>query len=501
MTFWKSKVTPAIPLPPFHPQTPLLDFGGGHYWRVIEAVTGLIAFGGTGSGKTSAVAKHVAISFLAEGMGGLVLCGKKEERELWQGLVAEAGRADDLVVFDAGGSWRYNFMEAECSRPGAGGGLSINITSMLNELTAAISGAEPDTSGTSRFFDEANSHMITNAVGLAIAAGLPITLPLLRSIVTSAPMTPEQANSPSWKASSTCWATIAEADKKTANGDEDARADFIECRDYWLTEYPNLSEKTRSIITLVFSMLVRPLITRPLRKAFSTDTNIKPEDTFDGKIILVDIPVQEYRLVGRIANLVWKYNFQIAVLRRTPPKEGYLRPVFLWADECQYFVSKFDSEFQATARSAVCCTAYFTQNREGLRRVLKNDDAVDSLLGNLQTKFFCQNTGDTNEFAAKLLGQHWVMVTGTNMGQSVNDSGQPLAQPQNNSGGGLNSGVTRSEQRRFFVEPSVFTTLKRGGPQNNFQVEAIVYAGGNQFRNGNALLPYKKLTFNQKQNT
>ena len=64
-------------------------------------------------------------------------------------------------------------------------------------------------------------------------------------------------------------------------------------------EFPDLSEKTRSIITLTFSMLVRPLVTRPLRKLFSADTNIKPEDAFDGKIIIVDLPVQEFRLVGQ----------------------------------------------------------------------------------------------------------------------------------------------------------------------------------------------------------
>jgi len=48
-------------------------------------------------------------------------------------------------------------------------------------------------------------------------------------------------------------------------------------------------------------MPARPLITQPLRKLFPTNTNIQPEDTFNGKIIIVDLPVQEFRLVGRIA--------------------------------------------------------------------------------------------------------------------------------------------------------------------------------------------------------
>ena len=102
-----------------------------------------------------------------------------------------------------------------------------------------------------------------------------------------------------------------------------------------------------------------------------------------------------------------------------------MRPVFLWADEAQNFVTEFDAEYQAVARSAGGCTVYLTQNRESYRRVLGNSDAVDSLLGNLQAKFFCQNSGETNEWAAKLLGERWLNVTSTNVGRSRFRDGQP----------------------------------------------------------------------------
>jgi hypothetical protein len=154
----------------------------------------------------------------------------------------------------------------------------------------------------------------------------------------------------------------------------------------------------------------------------------------------------------------------------------------LWADEAQNFISDFDAEYQAVARSAGGCTVYLTQNRESYRRVLGNDDSVDALLGNLQAKFFCQNAGDTNKWAAELLGERWVSISSTSVSQ-----GQ-----QEKSGSG---GVTRSEQRRYFVEPARFTTLKRGGEVNSFQVEAIVYKGGHLFEDGQ---PFKLLTFNQR---
>ena len=235
-------------------------------------------------------------------------------------------------------------------------------------------------------------------------------------------------------------------------------------------------------------MLVRPFITRPLRKLFSTDTNVTPEVTFDGRILIIDLPVQEFRLAGRVANLCWKYCFQVSVLRRMKPQQSNLRPVFLWADEAQNFVTNFDAEYQAVARSAGGCTVYLTQNRESYRRVLGNNDAVDSLLGNLQAKFFCQNSGDTNEWAASLLGERYINVIGSNVGRGAE--------------GAASSGVSRSEQRRYFVEPAAFTTLRRGGPKNNYQVQAIVYNGGHQFPGvldgKEELLPYRLLTFNQR---
>ena len=169
---------------------------------------------------------------------------------------------------------------------------------------------------------------------------------MLSDIVKTAPYDKAQLSDATWKKESACAAILKEANDTTLKADAGIRADFEECKKYWEVEFPNLSEKTRSIITLTFSMLARPLVTQPLRKLFSADTNVKPEDAFDGKIIIVDLPVQEFRLVGRIANLTWKYCFQVAVLRRTPltAPDTYLRPAFLWADEAQNFVTNFDAE-------------------------------------------------------------------------------------------------------------------------------------------------------------
>jgi hypothetical protein len=489
-----SRGNQSLPLPEFHPQTVIREWDNGDAFRLSDALTGVCVFGATGSGKTSGPAKHLAYGYLANQFGGLVLCAKKEERHQWEQWAAETGRTDDLVIVDAGGTWRFNPLAWESARPEEGGGFTINVVSLLDEIATAVAGETKPAGGDQKFWENALHNLNCNLVDLPLLAGVEVSLPLLRSISSTAAHSRNQLDDPRWQEDSVCAAMLREADKTTAQGDAKMRSDFEECHTYWTQDYPSLGETTRGSILLGFTILVRPLVTRPLKTLFSSDTNIKPEDTFDGKIIIIDLPVQEFRLAGRIANLIWKHCFQLAVMRRTPPASGetFLRPVFLWVDEAQNFITKSDAEYQAVARSAGGCTVYLTQNRESFRRVLGNDDAVDSLLGNLQAKFFCQNTGHTSEWAANLLGERWIHITSTNVGRS---HGENVQRPNEST---HNANVTRAEQRRYFVEPSRFTTLKRGGPLHGFHVECIVYLGGHLFQNGNESLPYRLLTFNQK---
>ena len=467
-------------------------------FRLADALTGIVCFGGTGSGKTSGPAKHIANAYLKNDFGGLVLCAKPEERKQWVKWAADNDRSDDLIIVNAGGEKRFNFLDWEASHAGEGGGLTLNIVALLDEIAGAIAGGAGKAAdgGDNKFFEDALHHMLTNLVDLPLFAKLPVSLPLLRAIINTAPMSAAEANSLTWKeGGGQCAAILREADEATLNKNQDARADFEECRAYWTQEFPNLSEKTRSIITLSLSMLVRPFITRPLRRLFSSDTNVRPEDCFDGKIIIIDLPVQQFKLAGRVAALTWKYCFQISVLRRTPPPEGsYHLPVFLWWDEGQNFLTKFDTEWHAVARSAGGCSVLLVQTREALRSVLGNNDAVDALLANLQCKFFCQNSSiDTNEYASKLLGERYLKIAS----ESANTS-------HGQSGVGGSMGTSYSEQKRHFVEAAEFTTLLRGGPRNEYCVEAIVYNGGEQFRRYgdpaglHGTLPYTLLRFTQR---
>ncbi len=91
-------------------------------------------------------------------------------------------------------------------------------------------------------------------------------------------------------------------------------------------------------------------------------------------------------------------------------RDGHVHaPIFLFADEAQFFVSSYDMEFQSTARSARAATVYITQNLPSLYARIGGrhpQDVADALIGNFQTKIFHSNTDHrTNQWAADMIGR------------------------------------------------------------------------------------------------
>ena len=83
-----------------------------------------------------------------------------------------------------------------------------------------------------------------------------------------------------------------------------------------MLEYPNLSEKTRSVIVSTFTSMIDVLNRGLLRELFSGTTTLTPEAVEDGKIIVVDLPVKEFAEVGQFAQAIVKHSFQRSIERR-----------------------------------------------------------------------------------------------------------------------------------------------------------------------------------------
>ena len=245
---------------------------------------------------------------------------------------------------------------------------------------------------------------------------------------------------------------------------------------YWLKEFPSLSPETRSSIVIHFTSMANSFLRGALSQLFSPEksvqkTRLDPELTHAGKIIILNLPVKLFNEIGQFAQVLYKHVWQRATERRDPDAPGQ-QPVFLWADEAQFFVNSNDMMFQTTARSAQAATVYLTQNISNYYAIMSGEKGkaeTDSLLGNFQTKIFHAN-GDsvTNAWAADLIGKAWEYRI---------DHSSSVSSRENTD---TSSSQSSSYKETFShqVLPKDFTVLKKGGEGADFWVQGIIFQGG-----------------------
>jgi hypothetical protein len=465
----------------------LLNFNGNEPFTIREACEGVQIFGGIGSGKTSGSGATLAKSFLRSGFGGLVLCAKKDELETWKGYAKETGREDSLLIFDTSGDFTFPFLQYEIDREGEGAGYTENLVRLFTTVYEAINRSKSG-GGSDPYWERAMQQLLRNSIDLCMIARGVVSIPLIQNIILSAPRSMAEIESDDWKAKSLCWQLLLEGNAKKHGSGLDiwVSHDFDTTASFWLEEYPNLSEKTRSSILSTLTTILDIFLRRPFRQLFSepleeTDKAF-PELTHHGVIIIMNLPVKEYGDSGRAAQVVYKYLWQQAAERRNVKENP--RPVFLWVDEAQNFATEYDMQFQATARSSRACTVYLTQNIPNYYAEMGGEHSkyrVDSLMGNLQTKIWHANSDPkTNTEAAEIIGKSWQLRrnTGTSIG------GDSFS---------VNSG--QSESFDYDVPPQEFSKLRKGGILNDLIVEAYVFQNGRIWKNG---LTHLRVNFKQQ---
>ncbi len=458
---------PAPRAPPADPlDQPLFMLSPVDAFIVRHACNGISIMGGIGSGKTSGSGQTIAHAFLRAGFGGLVMCAKPEERGLWERYAAETGRSDDLVIFGPNQPWRYNFINHQLQM--GSGGLIENVVALLGTITDLAKGKQSQGGG-DPFWDRGMQMVVRNSAELLYLANGSLSLNELRTFVSDAPRSAEEVASEEWQQNSRCAEVILNASANVRTPQE--QHGFEVSKEFILGDYAAMGQRTRSSIEATLLSVIDQLLHGVAYELLSTTTNLELEDTYrQGKILVLDLPIQTYHETGLLVQQIAKYMWQRTVLDRDVTQ--YPRPVFLWADEAQNFMSSFDFRYQAVARSARACTVYLTQNISNYYSVLGSQgrDEAHSFLGNLVTKIFHANSDDaTNQFAAAIIGQSYQTLYNFNSSQNGKQPGSSM------SGGG-------SQSLQYKILPAQFTTLRTGGPANNLQVDGIVFQGGRVFR-------------------
>jgi hypothetical protein len=458
----------AVTNDPFDLEYPLLWLSPNDPFTVRHAVEGCAIFGGVGSSKSTGSGATLARGFLAAGQGGLVLCVKPGERQVWEEYAVLTGRSDSLIVVSPSQPWRCNLLNYALKRPGVVGSRTEQVVSLfMTIIEAAERGEKGGGAKNDKFWERALRQLLRNAIEICVAAHGTVSIPMLHKLIASAPRSHDEVHDPVWQQDSLCYQLIVEGDARTKGLRE--QTDFDLAATYFLREFVDFPNETRGSVLATWGTVADVLLRGHMAELFGGETNFVPDVSFNGAVIILDLPVKVYGPAGVLVQAAFKYLWQLAAEQRDVTANP--RPAFLFIDEAHELVTDYDMQFFATARSSRICAVLISQNLSNYYAVMGGETGrhrVEGALANLNTKIFHANGhAETNRWASSLFAKHW-QVKGTFSRQrgEARDSA---------TGGGSDSLESK-------VLEAEFTTLKKGGPENNGCAEAIVFQGGRIFR-------------------
>jgi type IV secretory pathway TraG/TraD family ATPase VirD4 len=449
-----------VEIPPDYLDHPLLFFGAEPL-RLRDCLEGILITGSSGSGKTSGSGAAVAKAFLTHGFGGIVLCTKPNEPDLWRRYARETRRDGDLIFFGPRHSHRFNYLNFAAGLSPRDLRPTENITHLLGTVIDVANRGQ-STNSQDPYWSRAAQQLLRNAVDLVLLArGAPnLTLHEIYQAIISAPIDSEQLNSKQWQGSSRCMQLLDEAHRNPQ--DPIATHDLTITANYWLKEYPNLSPRTRGCVVSMVTTGIDPLLRGTVHELTNTTTTVTPNQTHRGKILILDLPAKRYHAAGILIQLIWKQLWQQATEARIV--DTNTRPTFLFCDEAQTFVTKNDSTFLMTARSSRASVVYLTQNIPNFRSALGKAE-TDALISNLVTRVHHQNMcPDTNMWATESISKCWRLRASSGTSRSDDSAGTER----------ISRTANLSDSHEFEVPPEEFLRLRRGGPTNHGKVDAII---------------------------
>jgi len=445
---------------------------------------GIAIIGRTGSGKTSSSGKKIGRAVVAfPKSGGFIPVGKPGDYVMWRNIFNDAGRPDDLMIFEPQGKWRINFFGYLASI----GADARTITQFILNINQSLKAANTRGGGEDgQFFDQQNERWIYNAVVVLKIANGKVTAPDLQKFFATAASSPDQLRDAAWQKGFHNQSIKAAFEKPKTK---------IELNDYhlavddWFHFWVEMADRTRTSISAGIMGILHLANTGIIRELVSGETNCSPLDMLRGKFILLNMTPAEYGPAATYIATGLRLLTQMTVLRRQPTPDDYINVIFL--DEFQQSVNEFDAHYLALCRSYMGCMICLTQSLHSVYAALRGDSGdhkADALLTNFQTKIF-HAVGDekTAEYASSLIGKSLQTFIGGSMSPEE-DIFSTLMGRSHFTG-------SFSQHYEAILQANLFMNgLRTGGP-SGYVCDAIVIRSGERFAHGANWL---KVSFSQR---
>ena len=227
---------------------------------------------------------------------------------------------------------------------------------------------------------------------------------------------------------------IAVARKKFENGllKEKDIYNLLSCVNFFDKEFFSLDDRTQSILKSEISRITNIFVSDyHVSKTFcpkKEEINFKGfEEVLDeGKIVVLNMNIAEYKNLSKIIAAYLKLDFQGTVLNRLNNGKLQRKTAFI-SDEYHEYVTSTDADFFAQSREAKCINIIATQSYTSLQNSLKDEANVKVIIQSFINKFWFRTDDNyTIEEIQKLIGKEEKQKVSTTISENAKQTSYNL---------------------------------------------------------------------------
>ena len=430
-------------------------------WLIMDKnglYTGLIIFGATGTGKTTACAYPFFDQLVnckkgveTERIGGLILDVKGDFWKEAVRILERNGRQRDIVIIEPGSGYYFNPIHYP----------HLDAKVIAERLYSVIENMNSNDGRQDSYWKDKSINLLANSTCLIRSCFGYVTLSDIYEII----------------ADEIKLKNMLEYAGNLINAKEGC-ADEIRLAMAYFTggDFFGLDERTKAIIKSE-SMRVCSDFIKPLYK----ETFCSPEEKLNfpgfqdvinnGKIVILRMPESKYGLTGKAIGIMLKLDYFRTVLNRVynavvDSAVNLKRPVVFICDEYQNYVTsgdiESDAEFFARCRQSKAINIVLTQGYSSLKLKLGSEEKINSLIGNIRSSIWLSLSDDySREKASKICDKEYKLkitenITEQDDGARFNPYVGGLLSEDNT----ISQGTTRTYEKMPSFDTNDFADLK-----------------------------------------
>ena len=233
--------------------------------------------------------------------------------------------------------------------------------------------------------------------------------------------------------------------------------------DFFQKEFENLDTRTLSILKSEITRITNVFVSDyDIQKTFCPEKENLTFNGFsdiikNGKIVVLNMNIAEYRNLSKIIAAYLKLDFQSEVMSNLA--NNSVKTTAFICDEYSEYVTKTDSEFFSLSREAKCINIVSTQSYSSIKNTLKDEASVKVITQNLINKIWFR-TDDifTIEEAQKQLGKEEKSKVSRTISESAKETNfSYITNSLNSQNSNISESYNTYTQNDFIYDTNFFT--------------------------------------------